>query len=65
MQLISAELDDRLDVQVDPDADPVDVDGAVASFLLAYVRSRPAGFSPATIGDAQAEGNEATTGKTT
>lgn len=41
-KVASADLDlsDRLTVEVDPDSDLVDWDGAVARFLLAYVRSR-------------------------
>jgi hypothetical protein len=32
---------DRLTVTVDHDAEPVDVDAALAKFLLAFVRSKP------------------------
>ena len=38
MQVTSTELERRLDVEVDPDADPVDVDEAVARFLLAFIK---------------------------
>lgn len=38
MRVVSAELD--LEVVVDPDADAVDWDAALAKFLLAVVRKR-------------------------
>ena len=49
MRVTSAELKCRLDVEVDPDAEPVDVDEAVARFLLAFVRnqSRSSSVAPA------------------
>ena len=42
MRVVSADpgLADRLDVVVDPDADPVDWDAALAKFLLSYVRAQ-------------------------
>lgn len=42
MRVVRGETDlrDRLTVEVDPDSDPVDWDGAVARFLLAYVRKQ-------------------------
>jgi hypothetical protein len=50
-QVVSADpgLADRLTVEVDPSADPVDWDQAVARFLLAFVRkqSRSSPGSPA------------------
>ena len=33
------ELDHRLDVQIDTESDPVDIDEALARFLLAHVRN--------------------------
>ena len=32
------DLSDRLEIVVDPDADPVDFDEVLAAFLLSYVR---------------------------
>ena len=46
-RLTSAELDHRLNVVVDPDADPVDQDAALARFLLSYVRNKRSRSSPA------------------
>jgi hypothetical protein len=40
-------LVDRLAVEVDPDADPVDWDQALAVFLLAYIRQQAAGAAEA------------------
>jgi hypothetical protein len=40
MLKVATDLADRLTVQVDQDADPVDVDKAVARFLLAFTRSQ-------------------------
>lgn len=43
-------LVDRLTVAVDPSADPVDVDEALAVFLLRYVRSQArTSDEPATV----------------
>lgn len=39
-QVASADLADRIEVEVDPSADPVDWDQALAVFLLRYVRSQ-------------------------
>ena len=55
MRAITADhLQDRIKVRVDPESDPVDVDAAVAKFLLAYVRqqSRPTPAAPAAEGPA-------------
>jgi hypothetical protein len=46
-----ADLHDRIQVRVDPAAQPVDWDRAVAQFLLAYVRRR----ATSTLGAAAAE----------
>ena len=35
------DLSDRLDFTVDHEATPVDIDEAVAEFLIAYVQSEP------------------------
>lgn len=44
-----ADLLDRFDILVDPDAEPADLDEALAEFLLTFVRnqSTPAGSSTA------------------
>lgn len=44
MRAITADhrLDDRIEVVVDPDSDPVDWDQALAVFLLRYARSQAA-----------------------
>ena len=48
--MTSTSLDDRLDVVVDPDAEPADLDQALARFLLKYVRKIDAGStSPAEV----------------
>jgi len=41
------DLADRFDVLVDTDADPVDVDEAVAEFVIRLITSTPAGASTA------------------
>lgn len=58
MRIVGTEHDllDRFDVVVDEDADPVDLDQALAEFLLSYVRST-AGASPE-IDRNQSEANE-------
>ena len=39
MRVTSADLETRISFAVDPDAEPADLDAAVARFLLAMVRS--------------------------
>ncbi len=48
-QVVSADLSELIEVRVDPDADPVDWDAALARFLLQVVRkqSRSSPGSPA------------------
>ena len=36
---MDVDLTDRFEIVVDPDAEPVDLDEALAEFLLSYVRS--------------------------
>jgi hypothetical protein len=38
MRVASPETDLDLDVVIDPDAEPADIDEALARFLLAYIR---------------------------
>jgi hypothetical protein len=45
------DLRDRITVEVDPSADPVDWDAALAKFLLAFVRKQ----AISTVGTAAAE----------
>jgi len=40
MPVVSADLHDRFDFEVDPDAEPADWDRVVAKFLLALVRKK-------------------------
>ena len=55
MQMTSSDLDPLLDIAVDPDADPTDVDRALAKFLLAYVRQHPRSSSTAPDGEVEVE----------
>lgn len=51
MRLTSGDPDlfDRFDVQVDQDADPVDIDEAVADFLLRFLETTLADSPVATV----------------
>ena len=44
-----SDVDVQLDFVIDQDAEPVDLDQALARFLLALVRSEPADVSPAEL----------------
>jgi len=52
------DLDDRLDVAVDPDADPADWDAALARFLLAFVRNKQSRSPSAAPAEAVEESDE-------
>ena len=48
---MQVDLAGKIDVQVDPDAEPTDHGAAIARFLLAYVRSQPDSADPASSVD--------------
>jgi len=57
-RLTSAELDDRIDLVVDKDADPADWDQALARFLLSYLRSKQSRSPSAAPAEAVEESDE-------
>jgi hypothetical protein len=59
MRKVVSDLSELVEVRVDPEADPVDVDQALAKFLLAVVRkrSRSAPGSPAAVRSDTGEAN--------
>ncbi len=54
MLVSSASLLDRLSIAIDQDADPVDLDDALAEFLLAVVRKRRLSKSISTLAESPA-----------
>ena len=54
---VTSELDLRLDVAVDPEAEAVDVDEALARFLLAFVRNQSRSSPVAPDGEVEFSNN--------
>ena len=54
-KVVSADLQDLIEVQVDPDTESADWDGSLARFLLSYVRSKQSRSTAADPAEAAAE----------